>query len=165
MLILGFGSNIGDKLNNLRCAYQFVRQFVGYIDLSSTIWETEPWGYVSHNTFFNTVCVIEKPLVSVFLLPDIIEQIEKNLGRIKQQSSTYEDRIIDIDILDFDNLIIETNHLTLPHPKLHLRKFVLFPLKEIMPTWKHPLLKAGIEELIRQCPDTTIVHNTGYAVL
>ena len=86
------------------------------------------------------------------------QQIERNLGRTTKTTTTYTDRIIDIDIIDYNNQIIDTQALTLPHKLMHKRNFVLYPLSDIAPDWQHPILKLSSTELKKISEDTSIIH-------
>ncbi len=157
MLYLSLGSNIGNRAANITQAYSYIEKFIGPISCKSSLWESEPWGYASEYSFFNTVCFIPHHSSDIEELLQLIRMIEMNMGRVRKQNHYYEDRCIDIDIIAMDNVIIEREDLCIPHPKMHLRKFVLYPLKEISPEWVHPRLKVNISTLINQCPDNTTI--------
>ena len=129
---LSLGSNLGDKEQNLASAVSEIARRIGDITDQSAFIETEPWGYDSKNTFLNAAVRVETEL-SPYELLNATQQIERDLGR-KQKSDKgqYHDRIIDIDILLYDDLHIQTPELTIPHPLMQQRDFVLIPLKEIM---------------------------------
>lgn len=166
MVVIGLGTNVGDRLANLREAVRFIDQAVGKIARCSNVWETEPWGYNSSNNFYNAICVAYYERQDlVFTLMDQLLRFEEMMGRIRNKTNTYEDRIIDLDIISLDDLVLQTNTITLPHPKMHLRKFVLLPLEQIYPSWYHPVLKKTVRMLISECPDNTIVRKTNYKLL
>lgn len=166
MIIIGLGSNIGDRLTNLREAVRFIDQTVGKIARCSKVWETEPWGYNSPNSFYNAVCVCHNhDRRDIFSVMDQLLQIEQIMGRMRNKTNTYEDRIIDLDLIAFDDLVLKLDNITIPHPKMHLRKFVLLPLEQIYPSWYHPVLKKTVRELISECPDNTVVQKTAYKLL
>ena len=129
---------------------------LGYVSAVSSYYLTEPWGYQSENLFLNQGVSLETDLEPHTLLKSL-QQIEKEVGRLPATSSHYIDRPLDIDLLFYDERIISDDLLTLPHPKLHLRQFVLVPLIEIAPLLLHPLLHQTMEQLISICPDTTTV--------
>ena len=144
MLYLGLGSNLGDKQAYLKLAISLIEKRIGRIVCQSAYYETEPWGYVSSNTYFNAVIAVETNLMPMDVL-DITQDLERELGR-KQKSTEggYADRPIDIDLLLMDDWVMQTERLTLPHPLMHQRLFVMEPLVEIAPTLIHPVLKKTI---------------------
>lgn len=144
MLYLGLGSNLGDKQAYLKLAISLIEKRIGRIVCQSAYYETEPWGYVSSNTYLNAVIAVETNLMPMDVL-DITQDIERELGR-KQKSTEggYADRPIDIDLLLMDDRVMQTERLTLPHPLMHQRLFVMEPLVEIAPTLIHPVLKKTI---------------------
>ena len=139
---LSLGTNLGDKEQNLLAAISQIARRIGSIKAQSAFLATEPWGFESQNTFLNAAICVETELAPMALLRKT-QQIERDMGRTHkstpspQQGSqrelpTYQDRIIDIDILLYDDLHINTPILTIPHPHMYERDFVLIPLKEIM---------------------------------
>ena len=140
---LGLGSNIGDREINLLKALSLISQESRLIKTSS-IYETKPIGYEKQSYFLNMVCQISTKLKPVDLLQSI-KQIENKLGR--KPSFRNAPRIIDIDILFYDNKIMNINNLVIPHPRLVERAFVLIPLAEITPKLIHPELGKSIAEL------------------
>ncbi len=140
---LGLGSNIGEREINLLKALSLINQESRLIKTSS-IYETKPIGYEKQSSFLNMVCQVSTKLKPVDLLRSI-KQIEKILGR--KPSFRNAPRIIDIDILFYDNIIINTKKLAIPHPRLVERAFVLIPLAEITPKLVHPELGRSIAEL------------------
>ena len=137
MVFLALGTNIGDRQKNLNDAIALINRRIGKIEKMSSFCETKPEGFVSDNDFLNAVISVRTKL-SVYQIFKQTRKIEKILGRkTKSKNENYTDRIIDIDILYCNNLIISTKELTLPHPKLHLRAFVVEPLMEICPNWQH----------------------------
>ena len=144
---LGIGSNLGNRLQQLNVAITRLAEIAGNILAISDFYETTSWGYESPNQFLNAAIQIETSL-SPHALLSTIQQIEHEMGRMsKSQDLQYTDRPIDIDILMYDNLILQTPDLVLPHPLMHERLFVLQPLSEIAPNLIHPVLKKMIEEL------------------
>ena len=129
---LSLGSNLGDKEQNLASAISEIARRIGDITAQSAFLETEPWGFDSDNAFLNAAVCVETQL-SPYELLHTTQQIERDLGRMqKSEQGVYHDRIIDIDILLYDDLHIQTPELTIPHPLIQQRDFVLIPLKEIM---------------------------------
>lgn len=128
---LGLGSNLGDKVWNLREAIRLIDERVGTVMRQSSFMETEPWGFESPNSFMNAVvlCQTEKTPREVLT---ITQQIERDMGRqTKSMSAAYADRTIDIDILLYDDLNIDEPDLKIPHPLMYQRDFVMRPLQEI----------------------------------
>lgn len=132
MVYLGLGTNLGDKRKNLNDAIRMLKNLVGEVEKVSSVIETEPEGFKSDNMFLNTVVKVRTAL-SPFELLDITQDVEKSLGR-KEKSSNgiYHDRVIDIDILLYDDINISTPRLVIPHPRMAQREFVMTPLTEIL---------------------------------
>jgi 2-amino-4-hydroxy-6-hydroxymethyldihydropteridine diphosphokinase len=129
---LSLGTNLGDKENNLLSAISEIERRIGPVRAQSAFLATKPWGFDSQNTFLNAAIRIETKFSPLELL-DETQQIERDLGRKhKSVNGQYHDRIIDIDILLYDDLHISTPRLTIPHPHMHERDFVIIPLKEII---------------------------------
>ncbi|MEJ5240086.1 MAG: 2-amino-4-hydroxy-6-hydroxymethyldihydropteridine diphosphokinase [Anaerolineales bacterium] len=151
-IFLSLGTNLGDRLENLRRALECIAAQVHILQLSS-VYETPPWGYTEQPAFLNLVLRAETELEPQALL-DFLKSCEKKLGR--QPSFRYGPRLIDLDILAYEDRIVETPNLILPHPHLHERAFVLVPLCEIAPDWKHPRLGQRAIELLAACDPTDI---------
>lgn len=132
MVYLGLGTNLGDKQKNLNDAIRMLGNQVGEVEKVSSVIETEPEGFKSDNMFLNAVVKVRTTL-SPFELLDITQDVEKSLGR-KEKSSNgiYHDRVIDIDILLYDDINISTPRLVIPHPRMAQREFVMTPLTEIL---------------------------------
>ena len=132
MVYLGLGTNLGDKQKNLNDAIRMLENLVGEVEKVSSVIETEPEGFKSDNLFLNAVVKVRTAL-SPFELLDITQDVEKSLGR-KEKSSNgiYHDRVIDIDILLYDDINISTPRLVIPHPRMAQREFVMTPLAEIL---------------------------------
>lgn len=147
MLYLSIGSNLGDKRNFLLQAIALIRERVGRVVCMSRFYETEPWGYTSTNTYLNAALEVETSLSALEVLA-ITQDIERELGRQrKSMNREYFDRPIDIDLLLMDDIVVETDVLTLPHPLMHERLFVMEPMVEIAPTVMHPVLQKTICEI------------------
>ena len=112
----------------------------------SGFYETEPWGFESNNWFLNAAVKLNTDYTPQELLV-VTQQIEKELGRTEKSNGTYHDRVIDIDILLYDDEVLQTLELVLPHPLMHERKFVMEPLAEIAPFVQHPIFKESIMDL------------------
>ena len=128
---LSLGTNLGDKEHNLVSAITEIERRIGPIRAQSAFLATEPWGFESPNTFLNAAIRVETEL-SPHALLKVTQQIERDMGRTQKSTVNYHDRIIDIDILLYDDLQIHTKKLTIPHPHMYERDFVLIPLKEIL---------------------------------
>ena len=132
ILYLSLGSNLGDRHATMRRAISLINDEVGTVDRESSPLETEPWGFESSNKFLN-MCVRVLTALSPEQVLDATQDIERRLGRMsKSVDGQYHDRPIDIDLLMYDDLRISTPRLTLPHPLMHERDFVMTPLKEIL---------------------------------
>lgn len=132
-LYLSLGTNLGDRQQNLKSALELIGREVGTVVSASDIIETEPWGFDSPNPFLNMVVKVETDLKPLEVL-DVTQEIERQLGRAtKSVNGEYHDRLIDIDILLYDDLVMDTPELTIPHPLMYERKFVMEPLAQIAP--------------------------------
>lgn len=154
-VFLGIGGNIGDKLNNFQKVQEIISRRLGKISATSSIYETPPWGFHSDNVFWNQVISIETILEPIELLWRI-KEIEESFG-IKSGDERYTDRQMDIDILYVDQEYFENKNLIIPHPRIHERKFVLVPLAEIAPDFKHPLLRMTNLTMLENCKDESII--------
>ena len=203
MIILSIGTNIGDRERNIENAVKALGE-IGKVSAVSPIYTSEPWGFESENGFYNIALILESELSPLDLLRET-QRIEKELGRTAKTTTEYADRVIDIDIIDYDGQIITISQqssvishqssiepprptdtppktggeyldqqstllyrrnilrlyhqrslLTLPHPLMHLRNFVLYPLADIAPEWRHPILKLTAQELKKKSEDKSI---------
>lgn len=145
---LGLGSNLGDRENLMARAIELLSEYLGSPLRVSTTIETEPVGFSSPNPFLNMVALFSTTLPPLELL-SVTEEVERRLGRtIKTRSGcSYSDRPMDIDILLYGDRVIHSERLTLPHPRMHERAFVLVPLAEVAPDIVHPVLGKSIIEL------------------
>lgn len=147
-LYLGLGSNLGDKKNNLLRAVEFVTDKIGRVKKSSQIFVSKPYGFQSNNDFYNMVIYLKTHLQPAEVIM-IIKLIEKTMGRKKIKfNDQYEDRLIDIDILYYNDLIIDEIDLKIPHKEIKNRKFVLYPMCEISKNFIDPREQKTIEELL-----------------
>lgn len=128
--LISLGSNLGDKSANLKQAIDAIQALIGDVEYISSFHESAPWGYDSENQFLNA-CITCHTHFSPLELLDQLKKIEQSMGRIKTVSG-YEDRCIDLDIVFYNNVEIETEQLTIPHPHFKSREFVMIPLEEIV---------------------------------
>lgn len=144
------GGNIGNREKNLGTAAALIEKYIGKIIRSSKIYETDAWGITDQPTFYNQVLIIESKYSAGEVMHNILE-IEEKMGRIRSIKNAA--RIIDIDILFFNDEIIDEPNLIIPHTEISNRRFVLIPLNELAPEMIHPVLKKSIHELLSTCKD------------
>jgi 2-amino-4-hydroxy-6-hydroxymethyldihydropteridine diphosphokinase len=143
------GGNIGDRLKSLGLATNALEK-IGKVISESCVYETAAWGVTDQPSFLNKVLHIETELYAIELLKKLLE-IEESIGR--KRLVKFGPRKIDIDILFFNDDVVESEQLIIPHPQIQHRKFVLVPMNELQPTLKHPVLKKSINQLMLECPD------------
>jgi len=144
------GSNKGNRSGLINEAIDKIDIIIGKVVQKSSIYETKSWGFNSNN-FYNICILLESTLTPELILNKILT-IEKGMGRLKT-TDQYSDRCIDIDILFFDNMIVNSKSLEIPHPRIQLRKFVLTPMLELTPDLIHPILNKSIRQLELECVD------------
>jgi 2-amino-4-hydroxy-6-hydroxymethyldihydropteridine diphosphokinase len=149
---LSLGSNLGDRAANLKQAIALLPPQMA-VQAKSSVYETPPWGYTEQDAFLNQVVQAETYLDPEPLLKHL-KRLETALGRT--ETFRYGPRLIDIDILFYDDLVLETPLLTLPHPHLHERGFVLLPLMDIAPNLIHPITGKSVREMLAACDITGI---------
>ena len=150
---IALGSNLGDRLANLQAAQVALLPDVRPL-AASPVYETPPWGYLDQPAFLNQVLEADTNLEPEDLL-NFLKRLEVELGR--QPGARYGPRLIDLDILFYDDLVLQSPRLTIPHPTLHKRAFVLVPLADLAPSLKHPILGQTIADLLEQVDRTGIV--------
>jgi 2-amino-4-hydroxy-6-hydroxymethyldihydropteridine diphosphokinase len=150
-LFLLLGGNLGNKEQVFAKTREMVENRIGTITDKSSVYETEPWGFESDDLFWNQVLLLETGLKPLEVLAKA-QQIEKEMGRVRQ-SKQYASRLIDLDLLFYDEVILHTQELELPHPRMAERRFVLEPLVEIAAGFVHPALKKTIAVLLDECQD------------
>jgi len=144
------GGNLGNRKENLSKAVSLINEQCGPLTGSSSIYETEAWGNTDQPSFLNQALEISTSLTARLLMRRVL-RIEEEMGRIRKEKLG--PRIIDIDILLFENEIHDLRFLKIPHPEMQNRRFVLVPLAEINSNLQHPVLKKTIAELLEECPD------------
>jgi 2-amino-4-hydroxy-6-hydroxymethyldihydropteridine diphosphokinase len=159
-LYLLLGSNLGDRPAYLTQARERIAAQVGPIMRSSSLYETAAWGKTDQPAFLNQVLEVRAEVTPEQVLL-LIHQMEQQLGRVRQEH--WGTRVIDIDILFYDDLSLQSKWLTIPHPQLHLRRFTLLPMAEIAPDLLHPVLGKSIAALLAECPDKLEVRVFGQA--
>ena len=153
-VVLSIGSNQGNRLANIESCIALIHQEVGTVIEVSKLYETPAWGFES-DAFYNCALLLHTNLSAQKILNQVLK-VEKQLGRIRSSQQGYQSRIIDIDLIVFDNEIIESEKLTIPHPLMQNRKFVLLPMQDLKLNWKHPVFHKTISELITITPDDSI---------
>lgn len=149
--ILLIGGNLGDRTGNLEKAVQLINETAGEVVNTSSLYQTAPWGAVDQPDYLNQAVAIRTTMDALTLLHTLLE-IERKIGRIRQEK--WGSRVIDIDLIFFNDSILSLPELKIPHPQMQLRQFVLVPLNEIVPDYVHPVLHKTVQELADICPDT-----------
>lgn len=152
-VILSTGSNQGDRIQWLDLAAREVSNRIGTITIASPLVESAPWGYHSDHWFLNQILVAETALSAEEILSEI-QTIEVSSGRIR--TGHYADRQVDVDILFYNDLVLQRNDLTIPHPYIEERLFVLLPLAQILPDLVHPVNGKSVKRLLEECADTGV---------
>lgn len=148
-MFLALGSNLGDREENLNSAIAAIEREHICVVARSSIYETEPQGVKDQPWFLNMVIECETRYFPLQLLT-ILLRLERELGRVREKSRRYQPRLIDIDLLLFGDVIMDTPRLTVPHPRMLERRFVLEPLAEIAPALKHPQTKQSLVKILAQ---------------
>ena len=147
MVYLGLGTNLGDKEQNLRMSVKKIEERIGNVVSLSAFYATAPWGFSSENSFLNAAVCVATTLLPLQVLEET-QRIERELGRTeKSVNGLYADRLIDIDLLLYDDRVMDAEGLILPHPLMTERRFVMEPLSEIAPDVVHPVLHKTMKEL------------------
>ena len=152
ILYLLLGSNLGDRKKQMDEALDLIPEMIGEVTKRSSFYETEPWGFSSEEFFLNIAMQTLTSLSPEEVMRKI-DEIEKRFGR-ERADSGYSSRTMDIDILFYDDLVLDQNILKIPHPMLKDRRFVLVPLNEIAHELIHPVFLKTIGELLQDCTDT-----------
>ena len=154
-VFLGIGGNIGNKQLNFEKIHILAGKELGRIVGMSSIYESPPWGFLAEEDFWNQVLHIETQLEPAELI-EKINELEQLFGR-KRDAEFYTSREMDIDVLYFDDLVVITEKLVIPHPRIAQRMFVLVPLAEIAPSFVHPVLNLTNRQLLEQCSDDSSI--------
>ncbi len=155
VLIL-LGGNEGDTPTIFQLAIELIARRAGRVVAVSSLYESSPWGLEAKRNFLNCVLELETTLEPEVLL-DTLLKVEGELGRKRPEGIGYASRPIDIDILFIDNLVIDSDALIVPHPRLHLRRFTLLPLNELWAGWLHPVFGKTVGDLLQDCEDQGMV--------
>ncbi|MGI6291512.1 MAG: 2-amino-4-hydroxy-6-hydroxymethyldihydropteridine diphosphokinase [Bacteroidales bacterium] len=150
------GGNLNNTISKFTAVFQVIESQIGKIIQQSNFYESEPWGFQSQHSFINIALHVRTQL-NPFDSIKKNQQIEQKFGRERNTSVTYQDRSVDIDIIFYNNLIINTEELIIPHPLVSERMFVLQPLAEIAHSYIHPVLHKSVTQLINECPDQSLV--------
>jgi 2-amino-4-hydroxy-6-hydroxymethyldihydropteridine diphosphokinase len=149
------GANLGDRKATFQQARHRIEATIGETVIASSIYETAAWGLENQQAFLNQVLAVQTQLPPLMLLSQI-NFLEAELGRVRE--IRWGARVIDIDILFYGDLVLQTQRLTIPHPELANRRFTLVPLSEIVPDLVHPVLQLTTTELLALCPDNLRVN-------
>ena len=153
-VVLSLGTNQGNRLRNIENCIQLIHQEVGTVIKISKLYETPSWGFDS-DAFYNCALVVHTFMSANTILTKILN-IEKQLGRVRDMTLEYQSRIIDIDLIAFNEEIIDTEKLQVPHPLMQNRKFVLLPMLDLNLNWIHPILHKKVPELLEISPDESV---------
>lgn len=160
--LLSLGTNLGDRLQNLQFCIDAIHEEVATVVQVSPVYETPAWGFEAA-PFYNCMIQVHTLKSATKILSKILK-LEKKLGRTRSEKSGYQSRIIDIDIIAFNDELIETENLIVPHPRLEMRNFVLYPLKDIAGKWVHPKTKELISDLIQNSTDSSIIERVAHLI-
>jgi len=153
-VVLSIGTNQGNRLENIENCMRLIHQEIGTIIKVSNLYESPSWGFQS-DAFYNCALVLHT-YSSAHAVLNAVLKIEKQMGRVRGENLGYQSRIIDIDLITFDEEIIDTEELQIPHPLMQNRKFVLAPMLDLNLDWKHPVFQKKIAELLEISPDKSV---------
>lgn len=159
-IFLSLGSNLGNRAEMLNRAIEAIGAKCADVVAVSNMYQTEPLGFVSEKRFLNCCIEIETAYSPEELVTALLE-IELELGRTRNDAlQGYSNRLIDIDIVFYNHLVLDSPNLVVPHPRMQLRRFVLLPLSELCPQFVHPVLKKTVTDLLAECADVSKVELT-----
>lgn len=161
-IYISTGSNLGYRLDFLQQGLDAVVQYIGKVIAISSVVETPALGF-DGNSFLNACFTVETNLPPKKVIQIMLE-IEKKHGRTRNVALGYQNRTLDLDLIFYDDLVLKEPTLTLPHPSMEKRRFVLQPLAEIAPFKVHPITKKSMEELLAKCEDKTVPIKTQYSL-
>jgi 2-amino-4-hydroxy-6-hydroxymethyldihydropteridine diphosphokinase len=150
-VILSLGSNLGNRLENIQLAAKFIHQTIATVVKVSSLYETPSWGFDSE-PFYNCALVLQTSKNAEQILDEVLE-LETKLGRVRNNEEGYQSRVIDIDVITYNEEIIDTERLQVPHPHMQNRKFVLLPMRDLNLDWRHPILQKYLPELVQLAED------------
>lgn len=155
------GSNLPDRLAHLAQGINGMLRLPATLLRMSAVYETEPWGGAPQPWYLNVALCLQTTLSPQALLQELL-RLEAAAGRTRTGRSA--PRTLDLDLVLYDNVVVQSPELTLPHPRMHLRRFTLLPLAEIAPQWIHPVLQQTIDQLLESCPDPLAVYRTDFTL-
>lgn len=155
---ISIGSNLGERLQNLQDAVFLLNSEAGKVDKISKVYQSDSWGFEAED-FLNACLVLQTNLQPIALMEKLLS-IENKLGRVRSNDQGYASRKIDLDLLYYGHEIINSEALTIPHPSLHKRKFVLLPLADIAPQFYHPIFNKDTRNLLQECKDNNAIEGT-----
>jgi 2-amino-4-hydroxy-6-hydroxymethyldihydropteridine diphosphokinase len=159
IIFIGLGSNEGDSIQILRDAYLDLKKNVGYLIEGSSIYESAPWGFESKNSFLNAVLKFETNHTPEEIL-NILKYLEIKSGRKRNETKSYTDRTLDLDLLYYDNLLSDSKDLQVPHPRISERLFVLKPMVEIDGEWIDARHKKSLNQLLAETNDVSAIEKS-----
>lgn len=162
-IVLALGSNLGNKKQHLQNAINLINNTLGLVTQASAVYETPSWGFDSY-PFYN-MCIMVHSHLSAPKLLIALKEIEKKLGRTTKTVINYQARTVDIDIIYFNDEVINQPHLHVPHKEMQHRKFVLVPLNDLQLDWQHPILKKNTTELLNNCTDNSTIKKVDFIEL
>ena len=156
-VVLLLGGNQGDRVSLLLQAISEVARRIGTVSVASSVYETAPWGFEAEQSFLNQAIVVDTDLSAHEVLVEALD-IEKDLGRIRKEGSKgYSSRPMDIDLIFYNSDVVDCADLQLPHPRMGLRRFVLTPLAQIIPDFRHPKIGKTMSQMLDECQDNSAV--------
>lgn len=153
-VVLSLGSNQGNRLANIENCINLIHQEIGTVVQVSKLYETPAWGFES-DAFYNCALILHTNASAQKILSQVLK-VEKQLGRIRSEQQGYQSRLIDIDLIIYEDEVINTDKLQVPHPLMQNRNFVLMPIQDLNLNWKHPIFQKTIPELIAITPDDSV---------